>query len=98
VIEARVLVTDRMTPLKVHNRTVHQIGMPFHWGPNGYAKGDSANELAPMSLDPNAQIQEDKSFTADIRPGRRPRGPARQQLVEDYKQRAGVTAGTGVRP
>jgi formate dehydrogenase major subunit len=98
VIEARVLVTDRMTPLKVHNRTVHQIGMPFHWGPNGYAKGDSANELAPMSLDPNAHIQEDKSFTADIRPGRRPRGPARLQLVEDYKRRAGVTAGTGVRP
>jgi formate dehydrogenase major subunit len=98
VIEARVLVTDRMTPLLVHDRTVHQIGMPFHWGPNGYAKGDSANELAPMSLDPNAHIQEDKAFTADIRPGRRPRGPARQQLVEDYKQRAGVTAGTGVRP
>ena len=32
VIEARVLVTDRMTPLRVHGRTVHQIGMPFHWG------------------------------------------------------------------
>jgi formate dehydrogenase major subunit len=98
VIEARVLVTDRMRPLKIHGRTVHQIGMPFHWGPNGYAKGDSANELSPMSLDPNARIQEDKSFTADIRPGRRPRGPSRQQLVEEYKQRAGVTAGTGIKP
>ncbi|MHB8240497.1 MAG: formate dehydrogenase, partial [Solirubrobacteraceae bacterium] len=30
VIEARVLVTDRMSPLTVHGRTVHQIGMPFH--------------------------------------------------------------------
>ena len=98
VIEARVLVTDRMTPLRVHGRTVHQIGMPFHWGANGHAKGDSANELTSMSLDPNAHIQEDKAFTADIRPGRRPRGPARQQLVEDYRRRAGVTAGTGVRP
>ena len=98
VIEARVLVTDRMTPLRVHGRTVHQIGMPFHWGANGLTKGDSANELTSMSLDPNAHIQEDKAFTADIRPGRRPRGPARQQLVEDYRRRAGITAGTGVRP
>jgi formate dehydrogenase major subunit len=98
VIEARVLVTDRMSPLTVHGRTIHQIGMPFHWGPNGYSKGDSANELSPMSLDPNAHIQEDKAFTADIRPGRRPRGPARQELVEDYQRKAGVTAGTGTAP
>jgi formate dehydrogenase major subunit len=98
VIEARVLVTDRMSPLTVQGRTVHQIGMPFHWGPNGYAKGDSANELSPMSLDPNAHIQEDKAFTADIQPGRRPRGPGRQRLVEEYQQRAGVTAGTGTKP
>ena len=98
VIEARVLVTDRMTPMRVHGRTVHQIGVPFHWGPNGHAKGDSANELTSMSLDPNAHIQEDKALTADIRPGRRPRGPARQRLVEDYKQRAGITAGTGTSP
>ncbi len=98
VIEARVLVTDRMSPLTVQGRTVHQIGMPFHWGPNGYSKGDSVNELSPMSLDPSAHIQEDKSFTADIRPGRRPRGPARQELVEDYQRKAGVTAGTGTAP
>ena len=98
VIEARVLVTDRMTPLTVAGRTVHQIGMPFHWGPNGYTTGDSANELVSMSLDPNAHIQEDKAFTADIRPGRRPRGPARQRLVLDYQRRAGVTAGTGTQP
>jgi formate dehydrogenase major subunit len=98
VIEARVMVTDRMTPLTVSGRVVHQIGMPFHWGPNGYTRGDSANELSPMSLDPNARIQEDKAFTADIRPGRRPRGPARQRLVEEYQGRAGVTAGTGTEP
>ncbi|MHB8240496.1 MAG: hypothetical protein ACYDHN_00770, partial [Solirubrobacteraceae bacterium] len=61
-------------------------------------RGDSANELSPMSLDPNARIQEDKAFTADIRPGRRPRGPGRQRLVEEYRRRAGVTAGTGTRP
>jgi formate dehydrogenase major subunit len=101
VIEARVLVTDRMAPLEIGSnpaRTVHQIGLPFHWGGNGHTTGDSANELSPMTLDPSAHIQEDKTFSADIRPGRRPRGPGRQQLVEDYQRQAGVTAGTGIAP
>ena len=30
-IEARVLVTDRMAALTVDGRTVHQIGLPYHW-------------------------------------------------------------------
>ena len=46
-------------------------------------------------LDPNVQIQETKALTADIRPGRRPRGPARQQLVAEYRDRAGITPTTG---
>ena len=75
-IEARVLVTERMTPLHVDGRTMHQIGMPFHWGPNGYARGDATNELSSMALDPSSHIQEVKALTVDIRPGRRPRGRA----------------------
>ncbi len=94
-IEARVIVTDRIPALRVQDRTVHQIGLPFHWGPNGYSTGDAANELAPIVLDPNVHIQEDKAFAADIRPGRRPRGPDRLRLVEEYRQRAGITAQTG---
>ncbi len=94
-IEARVMVTDRMRPLRVQGRTVHQIGMPYHWGPNGYATGDAANELTSMALDPNVHIQEVKALTADIRPGRRPRGPERVALVEEYRRRAGVTERTG---
>ncbi len=31
-VEARVLVTERMTPLVIGGRTVHQIGLPYHWG------------------------------------------------------------------
>ena len=48
--------------------------MPYHWGPNGYARGDSMNELSSMALDPSSHIQEVKALTVDIRPGRRPRG------------------------
>jgi formate dehydrogenase major subunit len=97
-VEARVMVTDRMTPLRVDGRTVHQIGMPYHWGPNGYARGDSMNELSSMALDPSSHIQEVKALTVDIRPGRRPRGAARQELVRAYRRRAAITAQTGMQP
>jgi formate dehydrogenase major subunit len=94
-IEARVLVTRRITPLQVSGKVLHQIGIPWHWGPNGYTTGDAANELAHLSLDPNVHIQEVKALACDIRPGRRPRGPALRALVRRYRQRAGVTDETG---
>ncbi len=95
VIEARVLVTDRMAALTVHGRRLHQVGLPYHWGPNGYSTGDAANELLHLSLDPNTHIQEAKAFAVDIRPGRRPRGPAARELVLRYRARAGIDAETG---
>jgi formate dehydrogenase major subunit len=95
-IEARVLVTARISPLTVQGRTLHQIGLPYHWGPNGYTQGDAANELASISLDPNSHIQEVKAMSGDIRPGRRPRGAAREQLVEEYRRRAGIGGDTGM--
>src|SRR5437764_2835728 len=98
VIEARVLVTERMKPLTVHGRRLEQVGLPYHWGPNGYSTGDAANELTSVSLDPNVHIQEVKAFACDIRPGRRPRGPDRVRLVRDYQRRAGITEQTGTEP
>jgi formate dehydrogenase major subunit len=95
-IEARVLVTDRMAPITVQGRTLHQIGLPFHWGPNGYSRGDAANELSSIALDPNSHIQEVKALSADIQPGRRPRGAARDRLVDAYIARAAITAETGM--
>jgi formate dehydrogenase major subunit len=94
-IEARVLVTGRIRPLRVAGRVLHQVGLPWHWGPNGLTTGDAANELAHLSLDPNVHIQEVKAMAVDIRPGRRPRGPALREFVRDYQRRAGITAETG---
>ena len=96
VVEARVLVTDRMAPLEVEGRRVHQIGIPYHWGPNGYASGDSMNELSSIALDPSSHIQEVKALTVDIIPGRRPRGAERPEFVAAYRRRAGITAKTGM--
>jgi formate dehydrogenase major subunit len=94
-IEARVLVTSRMRTVMVGGRPLHQVGLPYHWGPNGLVTGDAANELAALSLDPNVHIQESKAMACDIRPGRRPRGPALRRLVREYNQRAGITDETG---
>jgi formate dehydrogenase major subunit len=96
-IEARVLVTDRVIPLTVAGHTVHQIGLPYHWGVGGQAlvTGDSANDLLGVTLDPNVHIQESKAATCDIQPGRRPTGPALLRFVEEYRSRARTTAQTG---
>ena len=91
-IEARVLVTERMPALSLGGRRIHQVGLPYHWGTKGLVTGDSANDLLGLALDPNVVIQESKAGTCDVRPGRRPRGPALPRLVADYRRRAGLEA------
>jgi formate dehydrogenase major subunit len=93
-VEAKVLVTERMRPIRLRDGTVvHQIGMPYHWSYSGISTGDAANDLLGIVLDPNTHIQESKASTCDIRPGRRPRGPELLELVESYRRRAGVASG-----
>jgi formate dehydrogenase major subunit len=93
-IEAKVLVTERIRPIRLRDgQVVHQIGMPYHWSYSGISTGDGANDLLGIVLDPNTHIQEDKVSTADIRPGRRPRGPELIEFVEGYRRRAGVASG-----
>ena len=74
-IEARVLVTERIRPLRgAGPRGCTRSGCPTTGARNGMSTGDSANDLAHLSLDPNVHIQEVKALACDIRPGRRPRG------------------------
>jgi formate dehydrogenase major subunit len=87
-IEARVLVTERIPPVQVQGRTTHQVGLPYHWGTRGLTTGGSANDLPPLALDPNVHIQEVKAFSVGIRPGRRPRGRALTEFVEELRRRA----------
>jgi formate dehydrogenase major subunit len=90
-IEARVLVTRRLRPLRIPGEgVIHQVGLPYHWGSEGLVTGDSVNDLLPFVLDPNVFIQESKAATCDIRPGRRPSGPARRELVTSYRRQAGL--------
>jgi formate dehydrogenase major subunit len=93
-IEAKVLVTERIRPIKLRDGTlVHQIGMPYHWSYAGLSTGDNANDLLGIVLDANTHIQESKVSTCDIQPGRRPRGPELLDYVEAHRKRAGVESG-----
>jgi formate dehydrogenase major subunit len=69
-IEARALVTRRLRPLIIDGKQVHHIGLPFHWGYAGESVGDIANDLIPLTAEPNVSIQEDKAFAVDVAAGR----------------------------
>jgi formate dehydrogenase major subunit len=93
-IEARVLVTRRMRPLTIRGRTVHQIGLPYHWSSKGLVRGDAANDLIGFVADPNVSIQESKAFTGQIEPGRRSRmrrratsGPLTREIYPNSEER-----------
>jgi formate dehydrogenase major subunit len=79
-IEARARVSERMRPLKIDGRRLHQIALPWHWGFAGGAPGDSTNDLGVLGLDPNVSIQEDKAFSCNVRAGRRT-GETTQKLA-----------------
>ncbi|MEX2273584.1 MAG: molybdopterin dinucleotide binding domain-containing protein, partial [Vicinamibacterales bacterium] len=67
-IHARALVTGRMRPLVIDGRTVHQVGLPYHWGSRGLVTGDIVNDLIPMSEEPNVRIMESKALVCRVEP------------------------------
>lgn len=66
-IKALALVTGRIKPFKINGTMVHQVGLPWHWGFMGLAKGDSTNVLTPRIVDTNTWIPELRAFLCDIR-------------------------------
>jgi formate dehydrogenase major subunit len=87
-IEARVLVTPRIRPLRIDGRTVHQVGLPYHWGYRGKAKGDVVNDLLVISEEPNVRIMETKALVCNVRPGRRSRGSELRRRESQVRQQA----------
>jgi formate dehydrogenase major subunit len=66
-------VTERFRPFRIEGRIVHQIGMPWVYGWQGYARGDVANVLLAITGDANTSIHTTKAITCNIRPGRKTR-------------------------
>ena len=65
-IRAKALVTRRLRPFRIAGRTIHQVGLPWHWGWAGLATGDVVNELTALVGDPNVSIHEGKAFVCDV--------------------------------
>lgn len=69
-IEAKAMVTERLRPFRINGRTVYQIGVPWVFGWQGYARGDIANALLAITGDANTSIHSTKALTCGLRPGR----------------------------
>jgi len=66
-IKAVAVVTKRIKPLTVDGKTVHQVGIPLHWGFSGVARnGYLTNTLTPFVGDANTQTPEFKSFLVNV--------------------------------
>jgi formate dehydrogenase major subunit len=65
-VRAKALVTRRIRPLVVQGRTLHLVGLPWHWGYKGVSTGDVVNDLAALVGDPNVSIHEAKVFVCRI--------------------------------
>jgi formate dehydrogenase major subunit len=69
-ISARALVTPRMQRLQIDGKSVHTVGVPYHWGWKGLVTGDVTNDLAAISEEPNVRIMESKAFVCNVLPRR----------------------------
>jgi formate dehydrogenase major subunit len=66
---AVAVVTARFKPFKVAGSTIHQVGLPWHFGwqfPEDGSGGESANLLTPTVGDANTMIPETKAFMVNV--------------------------------
>ncbi len=67
MVEAVAVVSSRFKPFNIGGKTIHQIGIPWHFGwIHPKDGGDSANLLTPTIGDPNTLIPETKAFMANV--------------------------------
>jgi len=65
-IRVKAMVTDRIKPLIINGKTVHEVAMPWHWGFKGLSTGPSANELTLDAVDVSANIPETKVCLVNV--------------------------------
>jgi formate dehydrogenase major subunit len=68
-LNAAAIVTSRFKPFRIAGSTVHQVGLPWHFGwqyPEDGSGGDSANLLTPTIGDANTMIPESKAFMVNV--------------------------------
>jgi formate dehydrogenase major subunit len=80
-VDCVAIVTERFKPFTIAGQTVHQVGIPWHFGwvttamrkyvhgdkkPEVFTSGDSANLVTPFIGDPNTMIPESKAFMVNV--------------------------------
>jgi formate dehydrogenase major subunit len=67
-VECSAIVTKRFKPFSIGGLTVHQVGVPWHYGWRWPSSGkeESANLLTPPAGDPNTRIPETKAFMVNV--------------------------------
>ncbi len=65
-MDAYALVTPRFKPFNTNGKTIHQVGVVWHFGWEGIAKGGCANVLTPHVGDANTMIPEFKAFLCEV--------------------------------
>ena len=88
-IEARVLVTERMRPLRLGAARCTRSACPTTGGRNGLITGDSANDLVDVALDPNVTSRT-RSAPATSSPAAGRAGRRCRRTSRSYRRRAGI--------
>jgi len=65
-VSAVTIVTARFKPFTIDGKTVHQVGMPWHYGWASLNPQDSVNALTPHVGDGNTTIPEFKAFLVNV--------------------------------
>jgi len=80
-VECSAIVTPRFKPFNIDGNTIHEIGIPWHYGwittkdrayspgdkkAEVFTQGDAANLLVPTIGDANTMIPESKAFMANV--------------------------------
>lgn len=68
-VKAVACVTPRFKPFEMNGKIYHEIGVIWHYGFQGIAKGDPANRLTPHIGCANSHTPEYKAFLCDIYKG-----------------------------
>jgi len=67
-VQCTAMVTKRFKPFNIGGLTVHEVGMPWHYGWRWPESGteESVNLLTPPAGDPNTRIPETKAFMVNV--------------------------------
>jgi len=65
-LTVKAVVTPRMKSLRVNDRDVTVVWMPYNWGYRGLSTGASVNHLTIDAVDPGAGTQETKACLVNV--------------------------------